>query len=143
MLGDDDGGRFFYPYGSRLTFARATLATASCMLDESFGWTDCDLHEQACWWLPEVQPPPGMPDYDSTLFPDSGVVVLFGGDNQVIIDAGPFGAGSAGHSHSDTLSILARSGEEEVLIDPGTYTYVAEPAWRDLFRGSGAHSTVR
>jgi hypothetical protein len=30
-----------------------------------------------------------------------------------------------------------------VLIDPGTYTYVGDPKWRDWFRGSAAHNTVR
>ncbi len=32
FLGDDDGGRFFSPYGMRSRFARATLATASLLL---------------------------------------------------------------------------------------------------------------
>ena len=30
-----------------------------------------------------------------------------------------------------------------MLIDPGTFTYVADPAERNRFRGSGAHNTVR
>jgi hypothetical protein len=61
----------------------------------------------------------------------------------VLVDVGPFGRGRAGHSHSDTLSIVVRSGGEDVLIDPGTYTYVGEPEWREWFRGSGAHNTLR
>jgi len=64
-------------------------------------------------------------------------------DRHVLIDAGPFGPGSAGHSHSDTLSLVVRSGPEWLLIDPGTYTYVGDPASRAWFRGSGAHNTVR
>ena len=32
------------------------------------------------------------------------------GDRHILIDAGPFGPGSAGHSHSDTLNIVVRSG---------------------------------
>ena len=59
------------------------------------------------------------------------------------MDAGPFGALHSGHSHSDTLSIIVRSGDEEILIDPGTYTYTGEPEWRDWFRGSSAHNTIR
>ena len=35
LLGDDDGGRLFHPYGKRSQFARATLATASVMLGHS------------------------------------------------------------------------------------------------------------
>jgi Heparinase II/III-like protein len=61
----------------------------------------------------------------------------------VIVDAGAFGKGGAGHSHSDTLSVVARTGESDILIDPGTYTYVGDPRQRDYFRGSAAHNTVR
>jgi len=49
----------------------------------------------------------------------------------------------SGHSHSDTLSIVVSSGDDEILIDPGTYTYTSEPEWRDWFRGSSAHNTIR
>jgi hypothetical protein len=59
------------------------------------------------------------------------------------VDAGPFGALNAGHSHSDTLNIVVRSGGAEILIDPGTYTYTGEPEWRDWFRGTEAHNTIR
>ena len=48
-----------------------------------------------------------------------------------------------GHSHADTLSLVLRQGQEQILIDPGTYTYVADPLWRDRFRGTAAHNTVR
>jgi hypothetical protein len=41
------------------------------------------------------------------------------------------------------LSIVLRSGDEEILIDAGTYTYVGDPKWRDWFRGTEAHNTVR
>jgi hypothetical protein len=36
-----------------------------------------------------------------------------------------------------------RRGREELLIDPGTYTYVGDPEWRNWFRGSAAHNTIR
>jgi hypothetical protein len=58
------------------------------------------------------------------------------------MDCGPFGWGGAGHSHSDTLSVVAWLGTERIFIDPGTYTYVGDPVERDWFRGSSAHNTV-
>ncbi len=61
----------------------------------------------------------------------------------IVIKAGGFGEGSGGHSHSDVLSLVVRSGHREILIDPGTYTYVADPAGREAFRGSAAHNTIR
>jgi hypothetical protein len=79
----------------------------------------------------------------SQLFADAGLAVMTCGETHAIVDAGPFGALHAGHSHSDTLSIVLRSGDSEILIDPGTYTYTGEPEWRDWFRGTEAHNTIR
>jgi hypothetical protein len=144
FFGDDDGGRFFHPYGPRNRFARATLATAAALLDLDLPHQPEDVFEQALWWLgPSARPRTAAAKPISQAFPGSGLIVLNHGDLHVIMDAGPFGPGSAGHSHSDTLSLVVRRGREEILIDPGTYTYVAEPDWRDRFRGSAAHNTVR
>jgi hypothetical protein len=41
------------------------------------------------------------------------------------------------------LSLVAWAGSREVLVDAGTYTYVADRAARDWFRGTSAHNTVR
>ncbi len=79
----------------------------------------------------------------SRLFPDAGLAIMTCGDTHAIVDAGPFGARRGGHSHSDTLSIVVRCGNDEILIDPGTYTYTGDSEWRDWFRGSEAHNTIR
>jgi hypothetical protein len=146
FLGDDDGGRLFHPYGGRNGFGRATMATASVVLDRHhWHWELKDLHEQALWWLGAgvLDPKPGEGKWESRLFSDAGVAVMSSGGNQVIFDAGPFGPWGAGHSHADALSIVVRSGDEEILIDPGTCTYVGEQKWRDWFRGTEAHNTIR
>jgi len=145
FIGDDDGGRLFHPYGDRHHFARATIATASIVLDRTdWKWRFEDLDSQAMWWLgPQPDRKPGSGAWESRLFSDAGTAVLFAGANQVIVDAGPFGPWGGGHSHADTLSIVARSAGDEILIDPGTFTYVGEQKWRDWFRGTEAHNTVR
>ena len=122
LIGDDDGGRLFYPYGDRMRFGRATLATCAPLLG------------------PPVE---SAASRVSRLFPNAGVAVMTAGDVHIVIKAGPFGEGSGGHSHADVLSLVARLGDREILIDPGTYTYVADAAERDRFRGSAAHNTVR
>ena len=86
---------------------------------------------------------PGARKQESRLFPDAGLAVMTCGQVHALVDAGPFGALHSGHSHSDTLSIVVSSGDDEILIDPGTYTYTSEPEWRDWFRGSSAHNTIR
>jgi hypothetical protein len=104
LIGDDDGGRLFHPYGER-------------------SW-------------------PAPPENRSRLFPDSGTAIMAAEDIQIIIKAGGFGAGSAGHSHSDALSFVCRRGPNWWLVDSGTYSYL-DPEWRDRFRGSAAHNTIR
>src|SRR5262249_23284259 len=119
LIGDDDGGRLFHPYGDRTLFGRDTLAACATL----FGH--------------------GSQRRTSHLFRDAGVAVMVHGDVQIVVKAGGFGEGSGGHSHSDVLSLVVRNGNREILIDPGTYTYIAEPAERNAFRGSAAHNTVR
>ncbi len=146
LLGDDDGGRLFHPYGPQAEFGRATLATCSIVLEKTWRFEAQDLPPQAAWWLGEEAfsaAPCDVSPAGSRLFASSGVAVMNAGETQVIVDAGPFGPGRAGHSHSDCLSILVRRGREEILVDAGTYTYVGDAQWRDWFRGSAAHNVVR
>jgi len=147
LIGDDDGGRLFHPYGERAGFGRATMATCSVLFNRP-EWLrgSGDLYEQAAWWLgTEVLSAPTAPPAPrvSRFFSDSGVAVMAADDVHLVVKAGPFGVGSGGHSHSDVLSLTARAGSREILIDPGTFTYMADPAERNRFRGSAAHNTVR
>lgn len=148
FIGDDDGGRFFHPYGARDEFGRATLATCGIILNRP-EWLRSrdDLNEQAVWWLgPQVlaSEPVQVPmPRASKIFADAGIAVMTAGDRHIVIDAGPFGPWGSGHSHSDTLSIVMRAGEQEILFDAGTYTYVGDEKWRNWFRSSAAHNTVR
>jgi hypothetical protein len=151
LLGDDDGGRTFHPYGDRRQFGRATLATASLALGYNCGgWQPEDAWPQAVWWLGRrafdttgASPPAAAVSPQSAHFRDSGLCVMYVGDWMVIFDAGPFGPGGAGHSHSDTLSVLVRRGGKDLLHDAGTYTYVGDAQARNWFRGSAAHNTIR
>jgi hypothetical protein len=145
LLGDDDAGRLFHPYGPREAFGRATLATCARLLGrDDWPYTEEDLQPQALWWLGEravAGPCAGKPR-SSRLFRDAGIACMEGAGH-VIVDAGPFGAGTAGHSHSDTLSLVVQCAEEEILVDAGTYCYVGDGKARDWFRGSAAHNTLR
>ena len=76
-------------------------------------------------------------------FADAGVVSFLRGQRQVLVDTVAFGDGGAGHSHAGALSLVCRDGAQEILIDPGTFTYTACPERRNLFRGTAVHNTVR
>jgi hypothetical protein len=49
----------------------------------------------------------------------------------------------AAHGHADALSFTLSAAGREILIDPGTYAYHTQKEWRDYFRGTAAHNTVR
>ena len=149
LIGDDDGGRLFHPYGDRMGFGLATMATCGVLLDRP-EWVRAPefLHEQAAWWLgaeslrapaPALAPGPRT----SRFFAGGGTAVMAHAGVQSIVKAGPLGEGSGGHSHCDVLGLLARLDGREILIDPGTFTYIADPDARNRFRGSAAHNTIR
>ena len=150
-FGDDDGGRLFHPQGKRDEFGRATLATCGIVLErERYRGTREDLSEQAVWWLgPQVltqvltqERPDPHPPQGAKVFLDSGAIFLQSKNLYLQFDAGPFGWGGAGHSHADTLSVVAWYHGEPLFADPGTFTYMADPAERDHFRGTRAHNTI-
>jgi hypothetical protein len=80
------------------------------------------------------------------IFENSGYSILRDredGEITLILDHGSLGmAPSYGHGHADSLSVLLRRGPEEILVDPGTYTYSGDGRWRSYFRGTAAHNTV-
>jgi heparinase II/III-like protein len=82
-------------------------------------------------------------------FPEGGYFVLGCGfetrdEIRLIADAGPLGYRSiAAHGHADALSFSLSAGGLEFLVDPGTYAYHTQERWRNYFRGTSAHNTVR
>jgi hypothetical protein len=86
-------------------------------------------------------------DARSTVLQDSGWCISRSGKSSsqwwLLFKGGSMGYGHAGHGHADALSICARVGEQVVLIDPGTFTYSGPQEWRNYFRSTVAHNTMR
>ncbi len=82
-------------------------------------------------------------------FPEGGYYVLgceFETPREIrlVADAGPLGYRSiAAHGHADALSFTLSAGGRELLVDPGTYAYHTQERWRQYFRGTAAHNTLR
>jgi Heparinase II/III-like protein/Heparinase II/III N-terminus len=82
-------------------------------------------------------------------FRDSGYYILgrdFESRDEIrmVADAGSLGYLSiAAHGHADALSLTLSVGGHEILIDPGTYAYHTQQEWRDYFKGTSAHNTIR
>src|SRR2546422_447775 len=105
--------------------------------------------EEAVWLLG----PDGLKQFDllnpppvplrSDRFEPSGICVMAGSEpspSQLLIDAGPQGAGAAGHGHADALSVQLSVGGRECLVDSGTFSYLWDRKERNQFRGTGAHN---
>jgi len=150
-LGDDDGGRVFDPQRNRSVHLLDALATGAVLFGRGdFKRVAGGTREETLWLLGDA----GMAAFDrlsavpvardSTGFHSSGLYVMASDDpeRQLVIDAGPQGAGTAGHGHADALSVTANSGGRPILIDPGTFEYVGSDSERNRFRGSKAHNTL-
>jgi uncharacterized heparinase superfamily protein len=106
----------------------------------------------ASWLLAGFAIPAAWPrneEENRRAFPHGGYFVLgdrFGGSDEVslVFDAAPLGyLAIAAHGHADCLSFTMSLAGDQVLIDPGTYCYHSDPGWRDYFRGTAAHNTLR
>jgi hypothetical protein len=82
-------------------------------------------------------------------FAEGGYYILGGGwgnadEVHIVADCGPLGYLSiAAHGHADALAITLSVAGQPILIDPGTFSYHTQQLWRDYFRGTSAHNTVR
>lgn len=66
------------------------------------------------------------------------------GMNQSVFDFGPFGMDAApGHGHADCLSLNLSVAGKPVLIDPGSFSWSRDEPWRQAFRSTFFHNTVR
>lgn len=85
--------------------------------------------------------PPGAPA-SSGILPDAGIVVFRFAGLRALFDVGPLGYLSiAAHGHADGLSLVLCDGSDELVVDPGTGSYL-DAAIRSWFRGTVSHATV-
>ncbi|MGB0013872.1 MAG: alginate lyase family protein [Candidatus Sulfotelmatobacter sp.] len=151
-IGDDDGGRIFDPLRNRAEHMLDPLATGAVLYRRGdFKFAAGNAREEALWLLgikglTEFDLlPTAEPSVSSTALAESGFYLMADekSGQQLLIDAGPLGAGSGGHGHADALSVcLVRDGRN-LLIDPGTFEYVGDSDGRARGRSTGAHNTMQ
>src|SRR5690606_36254310 len=74
----------------------------------------------------------------------SGLCVLRDGLRGASLWAGSNGQhGLGGHAHNDKLACEVVLAGRRIVIDPGSPTYLADPAERDHYRSTVAHPTIR
>ncbi len=103
------------------------------------------VDRRTAYWHGSVPPPPAAaPGKRLFVFPEGGYLVSRDEETALVFRAGPFGYPAiAAHSHCDQLSIVLRRGATVVLADSGTGVYHTDARWRQYFRGTSAHNTVR
>ena len=153
LVGDADDGRLYIlsDYGNwHRTDFRYLLSIGAVL----FHRADMKAHsggfsEEAFWLLG----PSGLSEFgdledrdfnlDSKAFPDAGLYVMRHNDNYLLASCGKVGtAGIGNHKHNDLLSFELYAGDKAFIVDPGTYVYTRDPAWRNLFRSTAYHNTV-
>ncbi len=150
-FGDDDGGRVFNPRRNHTEHMTDPLTIGTLL----YGREDLSaarLTEESIWLFGQqaVEAFAGVDRHPvplSAAFPDGGIYVLADSQPyalQMVVDAGPQGAGRCGHGHADALSVRLTMDGQRWLVDAGGGVYISgDPGDRNTFRGTGAHNTMR
>lgn len=81
------------------------------------------------------------------LFENAGLAVIrdLAVDEVLFVgNSGPLGLKPlAGHGHADALSFWMSVAGQPIFIDPGAYLYHSGGEWRNYFRSTAAHNTIR
>jgi hypothetical protein len=152
-IGDADGG-WLLPLERRAPDdLRGVFGLAAALFSRpDYAWASGATPPEVAWMLGRegtaayeaLQPRP--PERDpSRLFEAGGYAVMSDGwgssAHRLILDVGPLGCPiSAGHGHADLLAIECSVFGQRCVVDPGTYAYTKDAAWRDHFRSARAHS---
>ena len=150
LLGDDDGG-LLLPLDHRAPDDVRALLLAGAVALQRPDLAPPGAPPSFAYWLCGIDrtdrvrmAPAREPDWLDQYFAQGGLAVLRDGwgpsDAVAVIDAGPHGALSCGHSHADALAITLSLGATELFIDRGTFTYTG--AERDEFRATVSHNTL-
>jgi hypothetical protein len=81
---------------------------------------------------------------NSVTFPHGGYQISRDDRFSLVFDTGRLGISPGyGHGHADGLSFVLNYADKPVIIDPGTFLYNGPLEWREYFRSTAAHNTLR
>ncbi|MDI6808901.1 MAG: alginate lyase family protein [Candidatus Eisenbacteria bacterium] len=153
-IGDSDEGKAFTLSENDDKRARALLSVGGIYFGrKEFSLSAGRIHEEALWLLgleamdDESSAAGQEIELSSKVFEKGGYSVMRCGEGTgeklIVFDFGELGYLSlAAHGHADCLSLCVSASGEELLVDPGTYSYHTEPDFREYFRGTFAHNAL-
>lgn len=149
-IGDSDDGRIL-KFKDRSALDHSYLMSMGAMLfrNRKFKASD-NVDEESLWWFGEK----GLRTFEqlhksdrlpgSKAFSNAQIFIQRKDNFYSIIDCGDHGIGGRGsHAHSDALSLELFAFDRTFLRDPGTFAYTGDPEWRNIFRSTSYHNTVR
>lgn len=149
-VGDSDDGRLLQ-FRSRSADDHSYLMPIAAVLmnNNKFKLSQV-IDEETVWWFGAA----GREVFDSLAvneqpaasraFPDAQIFIQRREHFYSVIDCGDHGAlGRGSHAHSDALSIEVFAHGRTLLRDPGTFVYTGSQRWRNRFRSTAYHNTVR
>jgi hypothetical protein len=150
LLGDDDGG-LLLPLDHRAPDDVRALLLAGAVALQRPELVIAAAPLSFAYWLCGIESTDRLrvcsavsPNWLDMYFAPGGLAVLRDGWNSStavgVIDAGPHGALSCGHSHADALAMTLALGQTELFIDRGTLTYAGPE--RNEFRSTASHNTL-
>jgi hypothetical protein len=150
LLGDSDDGRFIR-FKSRPAIDHSYLMSHAAVLleDHTFKHTDL-IDEETIWWFGNNGRRifEGLDRNDTPVeskgFENAQIYVQRLGPLYAIVDCGDSGIkGRGSHAHCDAMSVELFAFGRTLLRDPGAFLYTASDAWRNKFRSTAYHNTVR
>jgi hypothetical protein len=150
LLGDDDGG-LLLPLDHRSPDDVRALLLAGAVALQRPDLAPAEAPPSLAYWLCGIEKTnlvrtafARVPEWLDVYFARGGLAVLRDGwDGSAavgVIDAGPHGALSYGHSHADALAMTLSLGTTDLFIDRGTLTYTGPE--RNEFRATVSHNTL-
>src|SRR5262249_8301545 len=150
LIGDTDDGRLIKFKDRPAVDQSYLMSLGAVMFNTGDFKRRGPIDEEAIWWLGSQ----GIETYDklsgaarepvSKPYSHAQIFIQRSASLYAICGCGEHGAmGRGSHAHSDALSIELYAYGRTLLRDPGTFVYTASEVWRNRFRSTAYHNTVR
>jgi Heparinase II/III-like protein/Heparinase II/III N-terminus len=150
VVGDADDGRAIVLGETAARDHRYLLSTGAALFGRPEWKARAGFFRDDSLWLlgprayRHFEEIPAIDENESRSFADSGFSVLRTPEQYLFVDAGPVGSrGTGGHGHNDCLSFEWHARGKPLLTDSGSFVYTASPEWRNRFRSTEFHNTIR